>query len=307
MVNILTILLITFFMVSGFSWLIARLWCLPQRDKSKKRPEEYNIHYENVSFPSSNRILKGWFMPVSINKGPVVIIQHGWSHSKARMLPVAKEVLDKVGCSVFIFDSRGHGESDNDGPVTLLKMAEDLSSSINYLKTRKDVDMDNIGVFGHSIGGASTILAGSLDSRINAIVSTSAFADPVGVTIKYMKKFHIPKWPFVKLVFMFIERWVDEPIENIFPRNNIHKINVPTLLVHGKKDNFITPENIAILYENSNSELTESHILPDCSHSNIIVNSSHFQLVTDFLKKHMFTEKKNETTKSLSYHSNVNP
>ncbi|MBC8438883.1 MAG: alpha/beta fold hydrolase [Deltaproteobacteria bacterium] len=288
LISLATIVLGTVFIIIALSWMIARLWCRPMLAGSKKTPKDYSMGFENVKFSVKGVLLRGWFIPASsaAEKNPAIIVQHGWSKNAAAMLPVAK-ALHTLNTSLLLFDFRGHGRSDKNGPVTLQTMAQDISAAIDYLETRSDVNPNNIGVMGHSIGGAGTILAGSRDSRIKAIASSAAFADPVAVTLNYMKKFYIPEWPFLWLMFQFIGHWVGHRIDFLFPKNNIGKIQAPITLLHGGEDNFIPSENLDILYSNSKKDRTEVHLIPGCKHSNIIEHPHHALLITEFFKNHM--------------------
>lgn len=57
------------------------------------------------------------------------------------------------------------------GKNLLEKLLSDLSASINYLETRKDVEKSKIGFIGHSYGGRMAILFPAYDKRIKVSVS----------------------------------------------------------------------------------------------------------------------------------------
>jgi dipeptidyl aminopeptidase/acylaminoacyl peptidase len=110
------------------------------------------------------------------------------------MLPLAR-VLHHAGFSVLLYDARGHGGSGQSGPITIRKMGEDIIASVEYLVSRNDIDPSNIGVLGSSMGGSSAIVAASIDDRIRAVVTVSAFASPTAITKDFLSSFHIPSWP----------------------------------------------------------------------------------------------------------------
>lgn len=57
------------------------------------------------------------------------------------------------------------------GKNLLAKILFDISRGIDYLASRKDVDINNIGFIGHSYGGRVAIFAPVFDKRIKASVS----------------------------------------------------------------------------------------------------------------------------------------
>ena len=256
--------------ILAFSWVFARLWCTPKHSPSIETPEDYHLPFEEVHFFSKGVAIRGWFIPLSFNpsRDPAIIVAHGWSSCSARMLPIAR-TLHEAGFGVFMFDARGHGSSSNDGPITILKMAEDIIAGIDYLEKRSDVDMTRLGLIGHSLGGAAAILAASKDPRISSLVSSSAFADPESLTHDYMRKMHIPAWPIPWLVCRVIEGWLGTRIKKVAPQNRIGKIGVPLLLIHGDSDQFIPSDNLDTLFAHANKDLTERLMIPGRGHSNI--------------------------------------
>ncbi|MDH3695170.1 MAG: alpha/beta fold hydrolase [Gammaproteobacteria bacterium] len=135
-------------------WLSVRLWCRPKRRLTSKGPEDYGLRYEPIAFQSHNFTIRGWFIPSLSGPQPAstIILVHGWSGNAADMLPAAC-FLHQAKFSVVLYDARGHGVSNNDGPITLLKVAQDILACLDYLATRADVDMRRVGVLGHSFGG----------------------------------------------------------------------------------------------------------------------------------------------------------
>jgi alpha/beta superfamily hydrolase len=73
---------------------------------------------------------------------------------------VLADCLTKQGIGVLRFDDRGHGKSTGDfGNATTEDFSKDVLSAIAYLKTRKEIDIKNIGLIGHSEGGIIAPLA----------------------------------------------------------------------------------------------------------------------------------------------------
>jgi dipeptidyl aminopeptidase/acylaminoacyl peptidase len=163
------------------------------------------------------------------------------------------------------------------------KIAEDILSSVRYLQARPDVDGTRICVVGHSIGGAGGILAASLEPRIRALVSISAFADPDILTRRHMRAAHIPRWPFLWLVRRFIESWLDTTMADVAPKNRIGRVEAPVLLVHGDSDKFIPSTDMDIIYGKSNEEKTQRWLVSARRHSDVFLDPGFGPRVVDFL------------------------
>jgi len=115
-------------------------------------------------------ILSGTFTkPIGKDKFPVALLISGagqqdrdetvYGHKPFKVLA---EFLSNNGIGVLRYDDRGIGGSiGNVWDATLEVQANDAYAGIQYLKSRKDINPDNIGIIGHSLGAMQgTILAG---------------------------------------------------------------------------------------------------------------------------------------------------
>lgn len=276
----------------GVSWFFAKHFCTPKQRPSKKTPANYKLTYEEIQYPSQGILINGWFIPNQKQSGPqaTIVIAHGWSSNMAQVLPIAK-FLHRAGFATLLFDARSHGISNADNPITLQKFAQDLLSAIDFLDGRSDVDMTRLGVIGHSMGGSGAILAASTDSRIRALVSSAAFADPATLTKEYMRLYHIPQWLLFQLVCYFINRWIDTDMNDIAPKNRISKIAVPILLLHGEADKFVTPSNMEILRSQARPEYVHTQLISGGQHhSTIIKDAEYANQIISFLEKYLGIE-----------------
>ena len=67
---------------------------------------------------------------------------------------IISDHLTKKGIAVLRYDDRGFGQSTGDFKSgTSLDFATDVESALTYLKTRKEINQNKIGLIGHSDGG----------------------------------------------------------------------------------------------------------------------------------------------------------
>lgn len=72
---------------------------------------------------------------------------------------VIADWLTRQGIAVLRYDERGVGESEgNYSACGIPDFAEDAAAAIAYLKTRKEINPQKIGVIGHSEGGAVAVI-----------------------------------------------------------------------------------------------------------------------------------------------------
>ena len=99
--------------------------------------------------------------PYEKEKFPVVILVGGYGKIDRdattlghRYFLVLADYLTRQGIGVLRFDKRGVGKSTgNFKTATSIDLARDVSAGIDFLKTQKNIDVQNIGLIGHSEGG----------------------------------------------------------------------------------------------------------------------------------------------------------
>jgi putative phosphoribosyl transferase len=108
--------------------------------------------------------------PTGVARVPVVVFAHGWGSSKAsaRNRAIA-EALVEAGIAAFLFDFRGHGESEGSADDSTLEDQEvDLSAALDWVAAR--ADLGPIGLAGSSSGAAVALAVAARDARIRALV-----------------------------------------------------------------------------------------------------------------------------------------
>ncbi|MHA7060254.1 alpha/beta hydrolase family protein [Aquimarina sp. M1] len=151
-----------------------------------RRPQEplkpYSYIEEKVSFVNkdANITLAGTFTrPKKNEKHPVVILISGSGPqdrdetiSQHKPFLILADYLTKQGIAVLRYDDRGFGESTgNHSNATTYDFSLDVISAMNYLRTRDDVDVNKIGLIGHSEGGIIAPLVANKTNDVAFIVS----------------------------------------------------------------------------------------------------------------------------------------
>ncbi len=85
---------------------------------------------------------------------------------------VIADYLTRNGIAVLRYDDRGAGQSEGIYEDAFLQdFAEDAMSGVAYLKSRKEIDPNRVGVVGHSEGGAITFMLGGQHPELSFIIS----------------------------------------------------------------------------------------------------------------------------------------
>ncbi len=131
--------------------------------------------YEDVRFSSGDVQLGGTLIsPTTGKKHPAIILVHGsGAENREYMLPWARFLIRR-GVAVLGYDKRGVGGSTGDwNTASFDDLAGDVVAAFEYLKTRRDIDRDHIGLLGISQAGWIMPLAAVRAKDIAFLISIS--------------------------------------------------------------------------------------------------------------------------------------
>ncbi len=267
--------------VVGFAWYFARASLIPQQAPNTQKPE---MAYEPFVVTHDGLALNGWFIPAAgaaAGTRPTVILSHGWGGSAERMLPHA-DYLHKAGFHCVLYDLRGHGDSGTVEVATLAAMVSDLRAVFAAVVQRPEVAPDQVGLFGHSMGGAISLLAAASDLPIRAVVSSSGFADLDDLISLMLHSRHLPDFLFKRLVEKFWQRDAGVPLERINPVRQVDRIRFPVLLLHGEQDPVIPSEQMEKLH--GFALKAEKYVVKGRGHSDLYEDPVYRRKVIDYFE-----------------------
>jgi fermentation-respiration switch protein FrsA (DUF1100 family) len=119
-------------------------------------PREQGLVAEDVTIPSGDGVLAGWFFPAVGRARGTVLHCHGNAGNITAHFRFV-DWLPAAGWNVLTFDYRGYGRST--GKVTRANTIDDVAAALAYTRSRPDVDPDRIVVLGQSLGGSTAIVA----------------------------------------------------------------------------------------------------------------------------------------------------
>ena len=134
----------------------------PERPQEPKPPYPYLSEDVKFTNDSANVTLSGTLtLPKGKGNFPAVVLITGsgpqdrneevYGH---KIFLVISDYLTRNGIAVLRYDDRGVGQSTgNFKTATSQDFSQDAESAVAYLKTRKEINKDKIGLVGHSEGG----------------------------------------------------------------------------------------------------------------------------------------------------------
>src|SRR3989344_7078627 len=238
----------------------------PDRISGKALPSDYSLKYENVSFTSRDGItIRGWLIKARNPKG-TIILAHGWAGSKEGLLDYAS-FLNKNRYNTLLFDFRGFGESEGDYTSLGYYEKYDILGGVDYLKSRNDIYLQNLGGYGFSMGGAALVLAAENNEEINAIILDSTYTTAhQNIAMRFKEVYGFPKFPFATSLTFFGGLIHGFDAFDLAPIKYIDKINTPILFIQGTNDTQVSVDDAYSIYDKA-KEPKDILIIENAIHS----------------------------------------
>jgi uncharacterized protein len=159
----------------------------------------FSYSTEDVEYDNTDHTLHfGATMTIPKGKGPftaVLLITGSGAQNRDEEImghkpfAVIADDLTKQGIIVLRVDDRGMGKSSGAfSSATSADFATDASTSLNYLKSRKEVDIKHLGMIGHSEGGMIAPMVATNRNDINFIILLAAPGEKIS---KLMEEQHV--------------------------------------------------------------------------------------------------------------------
>ncbi len=172
------------------------------------------------------------------NKGTIVFV-HGYHSLPLINFSTMLEYYYNLGFNILTITQRSHNKSEGYLITFGAREKRDLLLWIEDLVSRGD---DNIIVYGVSMGCATALLAAEIGypKEVKAIIADCGYTsavDQMKHIIKTNKK--SPTWPFIRPLKLICKYILGFDLEEANVKENINKINIPVMFIHGGADKYV--------------------------------------------------------------------
>jgi len=223
----------------GCSLLAAHIFATALRLPPNGNPRaNAGLAYEEVRFParSDGVQIAAWHIPAEGDRA--LILVHGINGCRNCMMGNASSFISEMhrrGYSILMLDLRGHGASGAAYTTFGLRERRDIEGGVDWLRARGFAP-GRIGLYGVSLGAASSVGAAADEPAIAALVIDSAFADVYSVIEQQLP---LPGFLVPSTVF-FGQFLVGEDVRRARPVDEIARIAPrPVLIIHAAGDDYI--------------------------------------------------------------------
>lgn len=241
-----------------------------KRSPVLRRPDEYGMDYEDVSFPSEDGLpLEGWYIPAKYDSNKIVICNHfspgnrygyaghikpwkGAGGFEVNFLPKYKALTD-AGYNVFAYDLRGHGMStpgQNGAYNPKFFEYKDVIGSLNYIKSIQKIK--EIHLHSMCLGGNATLVAMRKRPDLFQDVKSMMLLQPISgdaLVRKLSKNMRLGDSGY-KAFDKYYREIYGYRITDASPIDDAKFVTIPTFVAQVRKDSFTyAEEDVQAVYD----------------------------------------------------------
>lgn len=218
--------------------------------------------------------------PDSPSRGVVVLV-HGWSRNRDRMVGRAR-VFAQLGFTAVIHSARDHGNSSPRRFMNAPRFAEDIEAVLNWVN-------EPVLLYGHSIGAVASIMAaGRNPDRIRLLFLEACYAETKealrSLYRSYNWFFGVFFGPAVVFLMDIFYRW---RLDSASPVRIAPRIDMPVLLIHGEKDQSFPLHHALRLKDSLPSGKAELFVAHGADHSGSSLDPGYAPAIRAFLERHL--------------------
>ena len=184
--------------------------------------------------------------------GKIVICCHGYTSTGMRDFEVVSEYFLRNGFSILFPDARAHGESEGQYMGFGCLDRYDVRCWIRWA-AQKCGDA-GILLYGHSLGGATVLMTGGLElpPEVKGIIADCPFTSAKDMFTQVLHTmYHLPAFPILPMANAINRKKAGYGLDDCRSDEEVRKIRVPLLLIHGDADTFVPAEMSEQIYRSS--------------------------------------------------------
>jgi dipeptidyl aminopeptidase/acylaminoacyl peptidase len=204
------------------------------RPENASIPDAFGLSFAADRFPSAHGpTLESWYVPGN-ERGPLVLLFHGYAASKSAMLPIAQG-LHALGYASLLVDFYGSGGSSGTGTTLGVVEADDVMTTVRYARRRWPER--KVVPYGISMGGAAVLRAVAVDQiEPDAVIVEDTFASLLETAKTRFRTLGVPATPFSELLlFWGGVQWGFDPFAHD-PVRYARAVRCPALVLQGADD-----------------------------------------------------------------------
>ena len=218
--------------------------------------------------------------PDGRSKG-VVLLAHGWSRNRDRMVSRAR-IFAEMGFTTVMHSARDHGGSTRHPFMNAFRFAEDIGAVLKWID-------EPVLLYGHSAGAAGAIIAASVNpEQIRLLFLEGCYARTKealrSLYHNYNRFFGII---FAPTVVLCMDIFYKFRMDRVSPARLAHDLDLPVLIIHGDKDQNFPLHHAWRLRDSFPNGRAELFVAEGADHSGSSLTPEYPIAIRSFVDRHL--------------------
>ena len=208
-----------------FTYLVLQI----PRDPVNDPPDWGTVTDTRIAATDGGEIEVWRIEPEGTSRG-VVVLAHGWSRNRDRMVPRAK-IFGAMGFTTVIHSARDHGQSSRHRFMNAFRFAEDIESVLNWIN-------EPVLLYGHSAGAAGAAIAANQNpGKIKLLFLEGCYARTKEALRSLYRAYNLAFGIlFGPMVVLWMDIFYRFRMDKVSPALLARQVDTPVLIIHGDRD-----------------------------------------------------------------------
>ena len=218
--------------------------------------------------------------PDGPSRGTVVLV-HGWSRNRDRMVPRAR-IFGRMGFTTVMHSARDHGCSTPNRFMSAFRFSEDITAVLNWID-------EPVLLYGHSAGAAGAIIAASQHpERIRLLFLEGCYARTKEALRSLYRSYNLVFGLFfAPMVVLWMDIFYGFKMDAVSPARLARDLELPVLIIHGEKDRSFPLEYARRLKDSFPEGRAELFVGPGADHSSSSQSPQYPGAIKAFVNRHL--------------------
>ncbi|MFO7599372.1 MAG: alpha/beta fold hydrolase [Candidatus Desulfacyla sp.] len=160
----------------------------------------------------------------------IVVLAHGWSRNRDRMVKRAR-LFGEMGFTTVIHSARDHGQSSRNHFMNAAKFAEDIEAVLNWIG-------EPVLLYGHSAGAAGAVIAASRNpGKVSVLFLEGCYARTKEALRSLYRNYNlIFGILFGPMIVLWMDIFYRFRMDRVSPVHLAPRLDIPVLIIHGEND-----------------------------------------------------------------------
>ena len=239
-------------------------------------------HVIDTRIPTADRgTLEVWRVEPEGRSRGIVLLAHGWSRNRGRMVSRARIFAD-MGFTTVMHSARDHGGSSPHPFMNASRFAEDIDAVLEWVD-------DPVLLYGHSAGAAGAIIAASQNSgRITLLFLEGCYARTKEALRSLYRSYNrFFGFFFAPMVVFWMDIFYRFRMDKVSPARLAPGLDIPVLIIHGERDQNFPLHHAWRVRDSFPAGRAELFVARGADHSSASLTPEYPMAIREFVDRHI--------------------